>query len=70
MSQKELGILSIWIMLWVKVLSQVHPKLHSLPIADFVKEHEIDELLFIGYSIQSTSNYWFNWVTELEKLTQ
>jgi hypothetical protein len=41
----------------------------SFPLSDFIAEHEIDELLFLNYSISATSKYWQNWAAELEKLS-
>jgi len=40
----------------------------SFPLAQFIADHNIDELLFVNHSLLATSRYWMNWITELEKL--
>jgi len=40
----------------------------SFPLAEFIAEHKIDELLFLNHSILITGRYWYNWIPELAKL--
>ena len=40
----------------------------SFPLAQFIADHKIDELVFVNHSLLATARYWMNWITELEKL--
>ena len=40
----------------------------TFPLARFISDHAVDELLFLNHSILATGRYWYNWIPELEKL--
>jgi hypothetical protein len=40
----------------------------SFPLAYFIADHGIDELLFLNHPLTATAKYWFDWTGELQKL--
>jgi hypothetical protein len=40
----------------------------QFPLASFIADHKIDELLIMNHSLLATGKYWMNWIPELEKL--
>jgi len=40
----------------------------EFPLAQFIADNGISELLFLNHSILATGRYWYNWIPELEKL--
>ncbi|MDR2750614.1 MAG: hypothetical protein LBC41_08145 [Clostridiales bacterium] len=47
----------------------VEPRYFSnFQLADFIKEHEIDELLFLNNPFSVSAEYWLDWTVELDKL--
>ena len=40
----------------------------TFPLADFISDHGIDELLFVNHSLLATGKYWMDWIAELDKL--
>jgi hypothetical protein len=40
----------------------------TFPLADFIRDNGIDELLFVNSPLSATGGYWMSWVAELAKL--